>query len=243
MIRNGLEPFKYKSSSLVRHGPLDQSERQQRVRGFLETLSTTSITWAAIVCSGGFDQEDRAAAVSVATKKAITSALDRGIFGGEKDPAVLLHDGKQDGYSSYSEHLRRQLAMEFDTSFQYQICPVHLTFLQNADQTYPQSNAADYIAGYLRDTLSNSMSVGDFDYDSVYALNPSWIQKAGTPTPVYQFESIRPVEEEETRSRILCWLMGKAIPPEPQPTGYDPFREQVKQLSNSTVRDYLLDQF
>lgn len=243
MIENGLEPFKYKSSSLVRHGPLEKSERQQRVRGFIEELSSTPITWAAVVCTGGFDQQDRAAAVSTATKKAITGALDQGIFGGESDPAILLHDGKRDGYSSYNEYLRKQLAIDFDTSFQHGICPVYLTFLQDADQTYPQSNAADYIAGYLRDALLNSMTVSDFEYDSVHALDSSWIQEAGTPTPVYRLESLRPVEGNEMRSRVLCWLMGRGIPLEPNPTGSDPFREQVEQLSDSTVRDYLLDEF
>lgn len=243
MIENGLQPFKYKSSSLVRHGPLDQTERQQRVRGFIEDLSATSVTWAAVVCSGEFDQQDRAAAVSVASKKAITGALDHGIFGGENDPTVLLHDGKRDGYGSYNDHLRKQLAMEFDTSFQHAICPVYLTFLQDADQTYPQSNAADYIAGYLRDELLDSMTISDLPYESVHALDPSWLQQAGTPTPVYTLESLCPVEKEEIRSRVLCWLMGRGIPLEPDPTGSDPFREQVKQLSNSTVRDYLLTQF
>lgn len=243
MIENGLEPFRYKSSSSVRHGPLDRTERQQRVQEFIESLSTTPVTWTAIICTGGFDQEDRAAAVSVATKKAITDALDRGIFGGKNDPAVLLHDGKRDGYSSYSEHLRKQLAIEFDTSFQQGICPVYLSFLQDADQTYPQSNAADYIAGYLRDALVDDMAVGDFEYESVYTLDPSWPQQAGTPVPVYQLESLRPVEEQETRSRILCWLLGRGIPQEPNPTGYDPFPEQVKQLADSTVRDYLLNEF
>lgn len=243
MIENGLKPFKYKSSSLVRHGPLDQAERQQRVQAFLEALSATSITWAAVVCAGGFDQEDRAAAVSVATKKAITGARDQGIFDGENDPTVLLHDGKRDGYSLYTEYLRKQLTMEFDTSFQQSICPVHLTFLQDSDQTYPQSNAADYIAGYLRDMLLDRTTVGDLDYASVHRLDQSWIQKAGTPTPVYQLESLRPVKGKEARSRILCWLMGRGVPQNPNPTGYDPFREQVEQLSNSTVRNYLLDEF
>lgn len=243
MIENGLKPFEHKSSTLVRHGPTDQTERQKRVGGFIKSLSTTPITWAAVVCLDGFDQQDRAAAVSVATKKAITGALDRGIFGGESDPAVLLHDGKRDQYSSYSEHLRKQLTMKFDTSFQRGICPVYLTFLQDADRTYPQSNAADYIAGYLRNALLNNTTVGAFEYESVHELDPSWLQKAGTPTPVYRFESLRPVQEKEIRSRILCWLLGRGLPPEPTPTGYDPFREQVEQLLNPTVCEYLLDEF
>lgn len=243
MIENGLKPFEHKSSTLVRHGPANQAERQRSVRSFVDALSTTPITWAAVVCAGGFDQEDRATAVSVATKKAMTDALDQRIFDGKSDPAVLLHDGKRDGYSSYSEHLRKQLAMEFDTSFQQAICPVYLTFLQDADRTYPQSNAADYIAGYLRKKLSNNGTVEGIEHETVHELDSSWIRKAGTPTPVYRLESLRPVEEKELRSRILCWLMGRAIPPEPDPSGYDPFREQVKRLSDSTVRDYLLDEF
>lgn len=243
MIENGLEPFRHKSSTLVRHGPLNQAQREQSVRTFLDTLSATSITWAAVVCTGRFDQYDRAAAVSVATKKTITSAIDQGIFDGENDPAVLLHDGKRDGHGAYDRYLREQLAMDFDPSFQQQICPVHLTFLQDADRTYPQSNAADYIAGYLRDRLTVDTTVDELERENVYPLNPSWIRRAGTPAPLYRLELLRPVREEELRSRILCWLMGRGIPPDPEPTGYDPFREQVEQLPDPSVRDYLLSEF
>lgn len=243
MVENDLRPFRHKSSTLVRHGPLDQSERDRRVRAFLDALSATSITWCAVVCSDGFDQFDRVAAVSVATKKAITSAVNRGIFGGKNDPAVLLHDGKQDEYSSYDETLRKQLAMDFDPSFQRSICPVYPTFLQDADRTYPQSNAADYIAGYLRTRLAGEMTVGDVNYENVYALDPSWVRRAGTPTPLYELETLRPVRKKELRSRVLCWLMGRTVPADPKPTGYDPFREQVEQLSDSNVRRYLLEEF
>ncbi len=241
MVDSGLEPFRHKSSTVVRHGSLNQTERQQRVEEFIESLSSTPITWTAIVCEDGFDQRDRAAAVSVATKKAITGALDQEIFDGEDDPAVLLHDGKRDGYSDYSEYLRKQLAMKFDTSFQRNICPVHLTFLQDADRTYPQSNAADYIAGYLRNAMADRTTVEDFE--TLHVLDSSWLQSGGTPAPVYELEALRPVEEKEMRSRILCWLMGRGIPPEPNPSGYDPFREQVEQLSNPVVREYLLGEF
>lgn len=243
MIENGLEPFKHKSSTLVRHGSLSQSQRQQRVRAFIETLSTTPITWAAVVCVDGFDHSDRAAAVSISTKKAITGAMDHGIFGGESDPAVLLHDGKRDGYGSYDERLRKQLAGDFDPSFQRNICPVHPVFLQDADRTYPQTNAADYIAGYLRTRLASDTAIGDVECRNVYTLDPSWVRGVGTPVPLYELESLRPVRERELRSRVLCWLTGRGIPPEPEPTGYDPFREQVEQLSDSAVRRYLLGEF
>lgn len=243
MVESGLKPFRHKSSTLVRHGPLDESRREQNVRAFLDTLSTTPITWSAIVCSGSFDHCDRAAAVSVATKKSITAAIDREIFGGEDDPAVLLHDGKRNGYDSYDEYLRKQLAMDFDPSFQRSICPVYPAFLQDADRTYPQSNAADYIAGYLRARLVGESTIDELDYEHVYALDSSWIRRAGTPVPLYEFESFRPVREEELRSRILCWLMGRGIPTEPEPTGYDPFRERVQELADPTVRRYFLDEF
>lgn len=243
MIENGLAPFRHKSSTLVRHGPLNASERERRVRSFIEDLATVSVTWAAVVCVDGVDQSERAAAVSVASKKSITRAIDDGAFADENDPAVLVHDGKRDGYGSYDEHLRKQLAMDFDPSFQQNICPVYLAFLRNADRTYPQSNAADYIAGYLRGRLANDVTVSDIEYENVYALDPSWIRKAGTPAPLYELESLRPVREKQLRSRILCWLLGKGIPAEPEPTGYDPFREQVEQISDVRVRSYLLDEF
>lgn len=99
MIENGLAPFRHKSSTLVRHGPLNASERERRVRSFIEDLATVSVTWAAVVCVDGVDQSERAAAVSVASKKSITRAIDNGAFADENDPAVLVHDGKWDGYS------------------------------------------------------------------------------------------------------------------------------------------------
>lgn len=243
MVENGLEPFKHKSSTLVRHGPLSQSERQRNVCAFLESLSATPVTWTAVVCMDGYDHSDRAAAVSISTKKAITTAMGRGIFDGKSDPAVLLHDGKRDGYGAYDENLRQQLAMDFDPSFQRSICPVHPVFLQDADRTYPQSNAADYIAGYLRTRLASDVTIDDIERENVYALDSSWVREAGTPTPLYQLEPLRPIRGDEFRSRVLCWLLGRGIPPEPEPTGYDPFRERVEQLSDSTVRSYLLDEF
>lgn len=243
MIDNNLEPFRHKSSTLVRHGSVDPSERSRRVRSFLHDLATTSITWTAIVCTNGFNQSERAAAVSVAAKKAITGAMDRVGFTGENDPTVLLHDGKRDGYGSYDEYLRKQLAMDFDLSFQESICPVYPVFLKGADRTYPQSNAADYIAGHLRKRFTENTTIEDIEYGNVHELDPSWVRRAGTPAPLYKLESLQPVREAELRSRILCWLMGRGIPPEPEPTGYDPFREQVEQLSDSRVRSYLLGEF
>lgn len=243
MVENGLKPFRYKSATLVHHGPLSPSERERRVRSFLEDLETTSITWAAVVSRNRFGPSERATAVSVAAKKSITDAIDRTLFKGENDPAVLLHDGKRDEYSSYDEHLRKQLAMDIDPSFQQSICPVYLVFLRDADRTYPQSNAADYIAGYLRTRLQRDDSISSIDSDSVYALAPSWVERAGTPAPLYELEPLRPVREKGLRSRILCWLMGRGIPDEPEPTGYDPYCEQVEQLPDSRVRSYLLDEF
>ncbi|WP_135823432.1 hypothetical protein [Halorussus ruber] len=243
MVENGLEPFRYKSSTIVRHGPVSPVERRQRVCSFLEDLATTSITWAAIVCTDGLDHSKRAASVSVSVKKAITTAIDHGIFSGENDPAVLLHDGKRDSYSSYDESLRKQLAMDFDPSFQQNICPVYPVFLQDADRTYPQSNAADYIAGYLRSLLVDDVPVEEVQHESVYRLDPSWVRSAGTPTPLYELESLRPIREQKLRTRVLCWLLGRGTPPEPEPTGYDPFVEQVEQISDSNVGRYLLDEF
>lgn len=243
MVESNLEPFRHRSSTLVRHGPLDQSEREENVRAFIGKLEASPITWAAVICTAEFDQRDRAAAVSVATKKAITSAIDRDIFGGEHDPAVLLHDGKRDGYGAYNEHLQKQLASDFDPSFQRNICPVERVFLQDADRTYPQSNAADYIAGYLRYRLAGDTTIDGLERNNVYVLDPSWVRRAGTPTPLYELESFRPVRGKVLRSRILCWMKGRGISAEPEPTAYDPYRELVEQFSDSTVRSYLLDEF
>lgn len=176
----------------------------------------------------------------MAVKKAITSALDQGIFGGNTDPAVLLYDGNYDEHGTYGDDLRKQMAADFDPSFQSNICPVHPVFLQDADRTYPQSNAADYIAGYVRDLLVNGYSIDDFEYDNVFQLDPSWVRQAGQPAPIYQLESLRPIKENSVRSRVLCWLLGKGIPLSPNPTTHDPLEELVIQIDDEVVREYLL---
>lgn len=241
LVENGLKPFQHKSSTLLRYESLDQPDRKQRVENFIRDLNSTPITWAAVVCEGSFTAAQRAAATTMAAKKAITSAIEQGIYNGVSDPLALLHDGQEDAHSSYFQQLRKQAAMDFDTSFERGICPVHLTFLRGADRTYPQSNAADYIAGYLRESLSSSRTIADLRFDNLYKLDPSWVRTAGQPVPQYKLKEFRPIREDEIKSRVLSWILGKGIPPDPNPTTHDPFRDLVERnIPDSTVQEYLL---
>jgi hypothetical protein len=215
-------------------------ERSEKVAAFIEDIDKTPITWAAVVSSEKYSHERRAAATSMSVKKAITSTLDRAIFGGNTDSEVLLHDGNYDEYGQYEHNFRKQIAADFDTSFQANICSVHPVFLQHADRTYPQTNAADYVASYLRNQLISGNSIDDLKYDNINELDPSWVRQAGQPAPLYELETLRPIVESSVRSRVLCWLLGKGIPPSPDPTTHDLLEELVNQIKDDIVREYLL---
>lgn len=242
LIQSDLKPFKHKSSSLVRYEDVSLDERTNRVEDLIDSLEQTSVTWAAVACVEEVTIESQAAATSMAAKKAVTSAIGQNIFSGKSDPAALLHDGTQDQYSDYEKHLRKQISADFDNSFQYEICPVHLTFIQDADRTYPQSNAADYIAGYIRDKLDNGHTIGDLPFENIHRLDPSWIRTAGESVPFYQLAEFDPIQEDRLRSRILSWLIGKGIPQDPEPTTQDPYRDIVTQITDERVREYLLEE-
>jgi hypothetical protein len=241
LIDNELQPFKHKSSSIVRYDSLSSEERQSRVEDFLDDLQETGVTWAAILYSGRISPEARAAGCAMGIKKSITNGLRTGDVAHGCGDTAVLHDGKRDPSSDYFKCLRKQIPGHCDTEFEQSICPVHLSFLEGADRTYPQTNAADYIAGYLRDlaeetdlsTALNAASIGPEQFDN------SWIDPAPSPTPVYRLEELIPVREQELRSRVIAWFTGKGIPPEPSPQNRDPFETFVEQIDDNIVRSYL----
>ncbi|WP_232820574.1 hypothetical protein [Halorussus litoreus] len=240
LIESGLKPFKFKSSTLVRYGEVNIQERERNVASFINSLQETPITWTAIVCKGSFTQHEQATATSMAAKKAITSAIGQAVNPDKNEPATLLHDGAIDNYREYEKRLREQVAEDFGSSFRHGVCPVHLTFLQNADRTYPQSNAADYIAGYIRSKLESTETIGTIGHNNIKELDPSWVRNSGETSTVYKLAELKPIREMDTRSRALSWLMGKGIPVNPTPTTQDPFRDLVSEIPDKTVRDYLL---
>lgn len=241
LIENELQPFIQKSATIVRHGNVTEQDRLDRVESFISDIADTPITWAAIVCRES-SKDHNAAAVCMAAKKALTGAQGQYLVSGDQNPAVFLHDGTHDSYSGYDKRLRKQATADFDPSFQRHVSPMHLTFLRGADRTYPQVNAADYIAGFLRAQLQAGCSVRDLGYDNLEELNQSWIRAASEQAPIYRLEKLRPVREEEIRTRVLSWILGKGRPPNPTPTTHDPTRERIEEIEDTTVRDYLLEQ-
>ncbi|WP_188974748.1 S1 domain-containing protein [Halocalculus aciditolerans] len=241
MVENDLRPFEHKSVSTVRHRGMTPEERQERVGGFITDLDETDVSWSAVVCSGSHSNRAHAAASSVAAKKSITSALATDAERIAQSRAVLLHDGKPDPYQGFTDTLRRQTRSDFDTGFEQGVCPVYLAFLQDADRTYPESNAADYVAGYIRNYLNDGGSLTAID-GPVDSLDSSWIQPAERPVQPYHLEDVRPVKGEGVRSLVLAWLLGRGIPNEPAPTTDNPYRALVDEIDNSVVKTYLLEE-
>lgn len=239
LINNDLQPFKHKSSSLLRYGGVTPEERATRVQGLIEDLQSLQVSWSAILWEGPDEAPGLAACAVTAAKKAITSPLQSGDLAHGCGRTAFLHDGRADAYSNYFEQLKLQMPSAFDTSFQQSICSVLLTFMEGADQTYPATNTADYIAGHLARQLENGRS--DL-LDQVLDFDPSWVDPAPQPEVPYRLSSIRPIREENVHSRVLAWTLGKGIPRDPSPVNRDPYRDHVSRIGDDAVRSYLLEE-
>ncbi|WP_256394193.1 hypothetical protein [Natronoarchaeum rubrum] len=243
LIENDLKPFRYKSSSILRHGDLDRSERISRVKDLISDLQGLSITWAAIICPPESSQHEIAAATSMAVKKSITDGLREGVVTHGCGDTGILHDGAYDPNDPYLEGLGEIMPSHFDTSFQRSICPVYLAFLREADLIYPQNTIADYIAGYLNDRIEDGASVSTLP-DPVRRFDNSWVDRAPQPEQIYHLEEFQPVREEEVRSRVIAWMTGRGYPDDPVPTTQDPYRDLVEEIQDDdeVVYRYLCEE-
>ena len=239
LIDNDLQPFKHKSSSLLRHGGVSSEERATRVQELIEDLQSLRVSWSAIIWEGPDKAPGLAACAVTAAKKSITNALQSGDLPHGCGRTAFLHDGREDSHSDYFEQLKLQVPSAFDTSFQRSICSVLLTFMEGADRTYPATNTADYIAGHLARQLEDNRS--DFPAQ-VLDFDPSWVDPAPQPEVPYRLDSIRPIREEDVHSRVLAWILGKGIPRDPSPENRDPYRDQVSRINDDVVRSYLLEE-
>ena len=240
LIDHDLYPFEHKSSSLLRYGGVSPQERATRVQGLIEDLRSLSVSWSAIFWEGPHRAAELATCAVTAAKKSITNPLQTGDIAHGCGRTAFLHDGIEDSHSNYFEQLKLQMPSAFDTSFQQSICPVLLTFMENADRTYPATNTADYIAGHIAHQLESSQS----DLPSqVLEFDPSWVDPAPQAEVPYRLDSVRPIREEGGRSRVLAWILGKGIPRNPSPINRDPFRDHVEQIADDAVRSYLLEEF
>jgi hypothetical protein len=239
LIDNDLQPFRHKSSSLLRYGGVTPEERATRVQGLIEDLQSLQVSWSAILWEGPDEAPGLAACAVTAAKKAITSPLQSGDLAHGCGRTAFLHDGRADAHSDYFEQLKLQMPSAFDTGFQQSICSVLLTFMEGADRTYPATNTADYIAGHLARQLENGRS--DLP-DQVLDFDPSWVDPAPQPEVPYRLSSIRPIREENVHSRVLAWILGRGIPRDPSPVNRDPYRDHVSRIGDDAVRSYLLEE-
>jgi hypothetical protein len=235
LVRNDLQPFQHKSSSIVRYGSLAPEERAERAAALLEDLSD-SVTWAAIVSGARPSEVEQATAAAMAAKKSITHGLSNGAVPHGCGETAVVHDGARDKYSEYSTELQKQLSSCCDSSFQRNICPVYLAYLQEADLIYPQTTVADYIAGYIREAYDKIV-----DHDWIYEFDSSWNDPAPQADPVYHLKRVQPVREAELQSRVIAWLTGQGVPRDPEPRGQNPYRSLVDQIENDEVYEYLIE--
>ncbi|MEZ3145151.1 hypothetical protein [Halobaculum sp. MBLA0143] len=241
LVENGLRPFRHKSSSLVRYSDVDKADRRRRVRALLADLSHSTATWAAVLSASPLDETAAAAMYAVAAKKAITNGLGQTRL---MTDTVVLRDG-QLVRGEHAQALPRQLRGHCDVSFERNICPVYLAPLEQAERTYPQVTAADYIAGSLREIAEQhgtiEAAVEQFDYEQPVRFDSSWDEPARTPSSVYRLEPIAPIREKRLKSRAIAWLAGGAITPTRDPLDRNRYRGLTDTIDDPVVSNYVTE--
>ena len=234
LVESGLQPFKYKSATLGYDAQVSASERRKRVQRFLSAIDALPIEWMGIVCRDEYRTSVRAAAVVMAAKKTITRGQPHNI-----NQVALLHDGKL-LTPNYKTAVRQKAAKEFDAGFEQAFAPVYTAFVNRADLTYPQSIAADFIAGYLRSRLLDGMTSDQFG-DSLAEFDESWTHALETAAPIYYLDSFQPIRGEGTRSRAAAWIQGETIPLAVDPSDVEVYDRIVRQIDDDVVYTYLSD--
>lgn len=232
LLEHDLAPWRAKSQTLVEN--TSPAERRRRVRNLMSALTAESIPWRVAV---GFDKlsiHQKAAAVCVLGKKTITSVP---AFQGD---AVLLPDGAPSMYGQNQAHLRKQAAQVFDGSFQSAFGGVYVTGLPNADLTYPEVTAADYIAGYVRETIGERTKSVDSLPDEVIRFDTDWREPSGTPTPFYRISGLTGDYGAQAQTRAAAWIKGR----HPDGENFDvssQWENTVQMLESEQLQQYLLE--
>lgn len=112
---------------------------------------------------------------------------------------------------NYKTAVRQKAAKEFDAGFEQAFVPVYTAFVNQADLTYPQSIAADFIAGSLRSRLLDEATSGQLG-DSVAEFDESWTHALETAASIYYLDAFQPIRGEGARSRAAAWIQGETIP-------------------------------
>lgn len=234
LIRCGLDPWKNKSRTLS--ADIDTTEHTRRVETFVEALKEIPVTWSAVAGWGSYDIKQRAATACIVTTKALTA--DTAVRPSYKGPAVLLHDGAEDTYGSKQRLLRQHAATQFGGGFDSRVCPVYTSALPKADLTYPEVNAADYLAGYIRHKLSEGNPV-ELLPNPVTRIDDSWRVADGVPVAHYRLRTTGGTQESTARSRVIAWIEGRRIANPDTLTGQKPYGKLIDRLSSERVKQYL----
>lgn len=233
LLENNLAPWRAKSKSLTETTTAE--ERGYRVRNFMESLTAESIPWHVAVGYSSQSIHHKAAAVCVLAKKTITSAAE---FSGD---AVLIPDGAASMYGSNQEHLRTQAGQMFDGSFQSAFGGVYVTGLPKADLTYPEVTSADYIAGFVREAITDGSQAIQTLPDQVVRFDQNWREPSVTPHPFYQIRGVTGDFGTREQTRAAAWIKGR------HPDGGDfsvqsQWDNTVQMVQSEQVQNYLREE-
>jgi len=232
LLKHGLSPWKSKSQTLL--GSTTPEERDQRVEALIDSLDAESIPWYVSVGYSASSIHHKAAGVCVLAKKTITSSSN---FRGD---SVVIPDGAASMYGDHQTHLRTQASQIFDGSFQSAFGGVYLTGLPKADLTYPEVNAADYLAAYARRAVDErGRSVQDLP-DSVIWFDSNWREPSVSPVPFYHIRGLSGSYSDLAKTRAAAWIKGR------QPDGDDfdasaQWENTVRILESEEVQEHLLN--
>lgn len=168
----------------------------------------------------------------VLTTKTITDASSPYI-----GPAVLIHDGDPSTFGYRSVVLRRAASAQFD-GFGRRVTPVYTTCLRNADRTYPEVMAADYISGYLKSRIE-SVGVAGVSY-SIERIDSSWTAPSDrAPRTAVEIRPRRRRNRQTKIDRVAAWI-GGTRPADGDAWGGVSRRSLVRGLNSKRLREYLL---
>lgn len=160
-------------------------------------------------------------------KKTITLPPSRG-------KGVLIPDGSPDMYGVNQQHLRQQAEQILGGSFEKEYGAVYISGCPHLDQTYPEGNAADYIASYCRRQTSTVTA-----RPQAVWMCADWREPTTSPKPFYKIKGEDSRYGSELRTRVVAWLKGR----QPGSGEYDASSQYANLVSelldSSTVQTYL----
>jgi hypothetical protein len=231
LVENRLSPWRGKSKTLGKNA--SPEGRNRRVRNLIEAFADEQIAWRVAFGYASVSIHHKAAGVCVLAKKTITSCNDF------RRDSVLLPDGATSMYGSSQQHLRTQAAQIFDGSFRSAFGRVYATGLPNADLTYPEVAAADYLAGYVRGRIETGGHV-DMLPDEVLRFSRDWREPTVSPSSFYRIRGSTGEYGTNGQTRVAAWVKGRR----PCGDAHDvsaQWENTVRMLESDRLRAYLLE--